>query len=571
MTIAGILQMGGVGSVVPFLTILDNHRLIHRNWLLEGLYSGLGFSTETAFVLFAGLIVLTIVVASTVATAITEWLTVQFARDRQHRLSVKLLELYLSRPFLDITHQNAANLSKNVLTEAAVFANGIVGAQARLLAHSLRVAAILGILIWLNPALTTLAFLTMGGTYVILYKLARKGTHTSGERRSRAIVERLRIASEAFGGLKELQVLGRQGYYVDSFVEPSQDYAKAEASVQVTSLIPRYAVELVAFAGMVVIVLYLMHTRHDLGLVLPLASAYAFAAYRIRPSLQTMFESLTSLRFNAPALEVLRRDLSPHFAQPERRVTDKRLNFCDSLRFEAISFTYPGRTNTGILDVSFVVPKGTAVALVGPTGAGKTTLVDVVAGLLVPSAGKLVVDGTPICGANLRQWQNLIGYVPQNIFLSDASIAANIALGLPPELRDQSAIERAARIANLHNFIMRELPDGYQTIVGERGVRLSGGQRQRIGLARALYNDPEVLLLDEATSALDGETEDTVHRSIESVMQAKTVIIVAHRLSTVRSCKKIYLMEEGRVAASGTYEELLATNPRFRAMAQTLT
>jgi ABC-type multidrug transport system fused ATPase/permease subunit len=243
------------------------------------------------------------------------------------------------------------------------------------------------------------------------------------------------------------------------------------------------------------------------------------------------------------------------------------LRLTERLELEGMRYAYP-KSERGALDgLDLAIDARTTVGIVGGTGAGKTTTVDVILGLLAPQAGELRVDGVPVTEANRRGWQNAIGYVPQSIFLTDDSVAANIAFGLPADEIDHAAVERAAKIAELHNFVMDELPEGYATQVGERGVRLSGGQRQRIGIARALYHDPDVLILDEATSALDNLTEKAVMDAVHNLGHAKTIILIAHRLSTVRDCDMIFMLERGRVVARGSYDELLESSQKFRAMA----
>ncbi len=237
------------------------------------------------------------------------------------------------------------------------------------------------------------------------------------------------------------------------------------------------------------------------------------------------------------------------------------------LELRHIDYSYATAERTALKDVNLKIPARSTIGIVGGTGAGKTTLIDLILGLLSPQEGEILVDGAPITSANLRAWQRSLGYVPQSIYLTDESVAQNIAFGVPREKIDRAAVERAARIAALHDFVLEELPKGYDTIVGERGVRLSGGQRQRIGIARALYTDPSLLIMDEATSALDNITERAVMEAVDNIRHDRTIILIAHRLSTVRGCDTIFLLERGGVAASGTYDELVKGSETFRKMA----
>jgi ABC-type multidrug transport system fused ATPase/permease subunit len=279
---------------------------------------------------------------------------------------------------------------------------------------------------------------------------------------------------------------------------------------------------------------------------------------------------VTNLRYAKPALEVLHRDLSQSQVRGGSAPTQdlaKPLGLKDRLEISAVSYRYPGSATQALSGVSLSIPALGAVGLVGQTGAGKTTLVDLILGLLKPEAGQLSVDGVLITDANRRAWQKTIGYVPQHIFLADDTIAANIAFGMALRDIDMAEVERAARVANLHDFVVSELEHGYDALIGERGIRLSGGQRQRVGIARALYRDPDLLIMDEGTSALDNLTERAVMEAVNSLSRAKTIILIAHRLTTIRTCDTIYLLEHGRLSASGPYDELTECNERFRAMA----
>jgi ABC-type multidrug transport system fused ATPase/permease subunit len=341
--------------------------------------------------------------------------------------------------------------------------------------------------------------------------------------------------------------------------------------LQIVGQLPKYAMEVLA-AGLILVLAVMLTTTAGMPLedVAPTLALYAFAAQRLLPFLQELYAGASSLRSNIVVVDAVYEDMaSIPPASDAGSPTSSRapMPFERELRLEGVTYTYPNADKPAIQDVSISIPHRSFVAFVGATGAGKTTLVDVIVGLLEVDKGVLLVDDTPLDPANMRSWQDNIGYVPQDIYLADDTVAANIAFGIPPEERSNEAIEKAARIANIHDFISLELLDGYETFVGERGVRLSGGQRQRIGIARALYHDPDILVLDEATSALDQGTERDVYEAIVQVTGAKTVILIAHRLVTTRRCDVLFLLEHGRLVAQGTYEALLAGNFRFQSMA----
>jgi ABC-type multidrug transport system fused ATPase/permease subunit len=408
----------------------------------------------------------------------------------------------------------------------------------------------------------------------VILLVSRKYLAHFGQQRYLATGQRYRIAQEATGGIKDVKLLGLEDVYVRRFQVPSRQNARANTFRNVVSEAPRYLLQGVAFGGMLLMILVLLFAGDGQSLsgVLPLLAIYAFAGLRLLPAMQQIYNEITMIRFNKMALDSLHDDmaeirLAQEEALPSSEVRVEPVRLTEKLELRDVHYSYPLAERPALRGLSFSIPARTTVGIVGGTGAGKTTAVDLILGLLELQQGCLEADGVPIGRGNLRAWQNTIGYVPQAIFLTDDTVAANIAFGLPAEKIDQAAVERAARIAELHDFVTGELPQGYATLVGERGVRLSGGQRQRIGIARALYHDPDVLIMDEATSALDNLTERAVMDAVHNLGHAKTIVLIAHRLTTVQACDTIFMMEHGRLVAQGTYDELLEKSGKFRAMA----
>jgi ABC-type multidrug transport system fused ATPase/permease subunit len=372
--------------------------------------------------------------------------------------------------------------------------------------------------------------------------------------------------SEAFGAAKEVKVGGLEYAYIQRFAGPAQTYARHLANVSVISQLPRFALEAIAFGGMLLVMLYLMAKSGSFASALPIIALYVFAGYRLMPALQQIYAALTQLRFAGPALDALHQDLmslqpaGPNTQEPAMPLTQ-------AITLNKIIYRYPNAVTPALKGISLTIPAKSTVGLVGATGSGKTTTVDLILGLLDAQEGMLAIDGQPIIEQNKRAWQRAIGYVPQQIYLADDTVAANIAFGIEPEHIDQVAVERAAKIANLHEFVTNDMPQGYATTVGERGMRLSGGQRQRIGIARALYHNPQVLILDEATSALDNLTEQAVMEAVHNLGHEITIILIAHRLGTVKECDQIFLLEKGELKGQGLFEELRQANESFKNMA----
>jgi HlyD family secretion protein len=370
-------------------------------------------------------------------------------------------------------------------------------------------------------------------------------------------------------------LLGRQRDFIARFTAVSRHFAEATGANLAMSRVPRYAMELLAFGGVISLVLYLLAAHEgNLGTILPVLSIYALAGFKLLPAFQQIYTALSQVRGNLAAFDALRDDLRASAeTEPDSQVADPdpetraHLTPEHAIELADITFTYPGKADPALRDVRVEIPVNRVIGLVGATGSGKSTLIDILLGLIRPQQGELRVDGVPVAEDRLRVWQNSLGFVPQAIFLADSTIRENIAFGLPPEATDEDRVRRAATMAHLDE-LLEELPLGLETRVGERGVQLSGGQRQRIGIARALYDDADVLILDEATSALDGITERLIMDAIHDFSGRKTIIMIAHRLATVKQCDCIYLLANGQVVDQGSYDELNQRNAVFQRMAQ---
>lgn len=568
--LTGFLEVAGVASIMPFMALVaDPDAAMSYPWM-RSFYDFAGFTSVRAFLVFAGVLVFVLMILTNAFTAFSTWLILRFSWRKHHRLSEQLLQKYLHQPYSYFLGHNTSNLSKNILTEAQTVVEMAVVPAMTLVSRAIVAAFVIALLFFVDPGLAVTIGVVLGGAYALIYLIYRRTTGQIGAERLASNEARFKAASEALGGIKDVKVLSREPEFMARFSAPSKRFSENMATAFTIAQLPRYALDTLAFGGLLLMVLYFLLVRGEVGQVIPIVSLYAVAGYRLLPTLQQVFHSAARLRFGAPALKALHADLT-HVGEgeappPAPESGAPEVPFSSALEVRELGFRYPNTESWALHGVSVLVPHNQTVALVGQTGSGKTTLVDVVLGLLSPQEGEILVDGNLITAENLRAWKRRVGYVPQQIFLSDDTIARNIAFGLPENEVERGAVERAARIANLHDFITT-LPQGYETVVGERGVRLSGGQRQRIGIARALYADPDVLIMDEATSALDGITEDTVMQAIRELNRRKTIILIAHRLRTVRHCDLIYLLEDGRVVAKGTYDSLLRENPQFKSMA----
>lgn len=567
LILTALIQVIGIASITPFLAIVANPAAVQEHEILRWLYQAGGFSESRTFLIALGILMFVFIVASNGLSAFATWAMLRFSWMRSHTISLRIFRHYLTRPYVFFLERHSADLGKNLLSEVGQVVSGTVVPTMKAVAGGFATLAILALLFYLDPLLALITALVMGGAYGALFFAIRRSQRRMGQARFAANRRRFEILSESFGGIKEVKLLGREADMVRRYRNPSREFATTTAMNAVVAQLPRYALEAIAFGGIVLMVLYLLGQDRPFETILPVLGLYAFAGYRLMPSLQQIFHGLTNLRFNAAALDNLIADLPSGGFDPLPSPVEESLPLQQAIRLRGVTFRYPTADAPLFEDLDLEIGACTSVAFVGETGSGKSTLVDIILGLLRPDSGILEVDGTAITNDNLRRWQHNLGYVPQAIFLTDDTITRNIAFGLPDEEIDMEAVRRAARAACIHRFVENELPRGYSTVVGERGVRLSGGQRQRIGIARALYHDPQVLVFDEATSALDSGTEEAVLEAVEGLAENRTLISIAHRLSTVRDADRIHLLEAGRVVAAGTYDELIASNPEFRNLA----
>ena len=571
ISIMALLQVAGIASIGPFLAVVSDPAVIERNELLHRLYHTLGFETSHSFLVFIGFSVLAVFTISNLFAMLTTWLQMRFAWHLNYTLSRKLLEHYLSMPYVFFLGRNSSALSKNVLAEVKEVINGVIIPGMQTLAKLIAATAIIALLIAIDPWLALATASVLGGAYFAVYAIARKRLNRIGRDRFELNRAQYQAAAEGLGGIKEIKLLGSEHVFLSRYANVAKRYAAVKVMKDVIGKLPHYGIEILAFGGLLLIVMYMIITRGDVSQVIPIVGLYAFASYRLLPAIKEIFSGVTKIRASIPALDSIYADLQEtpltNTRAPKRRHI-KALPFRHNLTLDNATYYYPGTKEPVLNNFTLDIKANTSVALVGATGSGKTTTADIILGLLQPHQGQLLVDGIPITPDNLANWQKNLGYVPQHIYLSDDTITHNIAFGLPYHQVNPEKVERAAKIANIHDFITTELPDAYNTMVGERGVRLSGGQRQRIGIARALYHDPTVLILDEATSALDNITEETILDAVQNIAKTKTLIIIAHRLTTIQHCHNIHLLDKGKIIASGTYHQLLNTNPAFKAMAQ---
>jgi ATP-binding cassette, subfamily B, bacterial PglK len=567
--IMSVFEMISVAGILPFLSVLARPDLIDTHWLLQAFSRTLGLTDHQQIKIALGLTIFLIMVIGMVVRAVVTYAQIRFALTRGYTIAARLLRGYLSQPYVWYLSRNSAGLAQSLLSEVDLVVRESI-LPGVLLISNLTILILIGAFLFVvEPWVALGATALLSGVYILAYVALRGRLARIGQLRMAANRARFQVVQEIAGGLKEVKVMGLEAVSLTRFRIPSEAMARYQTAGLVIGKLPRFGLEAVVYGGFIGMVLVMIVLRGDtISDLLPLLGLLGMAATKMFPALQQLYQEISMLRTSAAPLERLHAALTEARDVPVLGKSEgPALDLTDQLVFRDVSFRYPQAEQGTLSGLNLCIPARARVGIVGGTGAGKTTVIDLLLGLLTPDAGQITVDGVPLTAQNIRAWQNNVGYVPQSIFLTDDTVAANIGFGLPADQLDMTLVEAAARTANLHDFVMSDLPQGYATLVGERGVRLSGGQRQRIGIARALYHNPAVLVLDEATSALDNLTERAVMEAVRNLGGSKTVIMIAHRLTTVEDCDTILMLERGKLIAQGSYADLVAQNDTFRRMA----
>jgi len=553
--IMAILDIIGIASILPFMAVVTNLDVVNSNYILNRIYQftrQYGVQNIDDFIIVLGVMVLTLFIFSVTFKAFTTYIQIRFVFICQHNLSNYLVKNYLLQTYSWFLNRNSADIGTFVLSEVGQVIGKGLSSLLNLIANSIIIFLIIGMLLFVNFKLSLITSLTIGIFYFIIYGLSKKYLYKIGDESLNSNKLRFLMVNDAFNAFKEIKIGGLEKIFSQKFSAPSLMFAKTHSLSFIISLMPRFFLELISFGGIMFLIILLIKKNGSFNSVIPIISLYVFAGYRLIPAFQNIYNSFTQISFVKPAIDKLYDDVKRlnYMEYPEDN--SENISFKKVIKLKNIDYNYPYTNTSTLKNINIQIPLKSTIGIIGPTGSGKTTLIDIILGLLEPTGGVLEVDGKNITNKNLRSWQRNLGYVPQQIYLSDNSIIENIAFGVNVEKINFESVKKAAKIANIHDFIVSELPNQYQTTVGERGIRLSGGQRQRIGIARALYHNPEVLILDEATSALDNETEQIIMDAIKNIKKDKTIILIAHRLKTIKYCDIVFRMQEGKIINTDT-------------------
>ena len=561
-------EVASIFSITPFMAIVGDPSILEKEGFLGMLYIRSNLGDPYQFIFYLGLIVLVILIISALISIFITWRLAMFATKIGVEIGDRLYSHYLNRDWLFHTMTSSSNLTKKISSETTRITDTFLLPLMYMNARLFLTLFVFLILFVYDPIISIICLIVFSVAYINIIKLARTRLDTNSKNISAMFLERFKLMSEGFGGIKEVLLLGKSSEFKKRFTKAGNKLAYSQGVNKAIALVPRYFMELLGFASMVLLVIYLItNSKGDLGLILPILSIYGIAGVKLLPALQQIYSSIVTIRGNLSAYESIREDLintktyDTQKNEPSKQVWSKH----NEISLKNITFKYPDKKNFSLENISLTIKANTTVGFVGKSGSGKSTLIDVIIGLIKPQQGEITIDRIPLVKQNLRTWQNKIGIVTQTIFLTEGTIAENVAFGIPHDLIKHEQVKKVLKLAHLEEWVLG-LENGIHTKVGERGIQLSGGQKQRIGIARALYNETDVLVFDEATSALDGITEKAIMNAIHDFTGKKTLIMIAHRLTTVQKCDQIFIIDRGRVVDNGNYQQLLKKNEQFKKM-----
>jgi ABC-type multidrug transport system fused ATPase/permease subunit len=569
--LVAIVETFGVVLIIPFIEIASNQDIINSNYQLNLIYDFFQFNNLNNFILFLGVSYFLFLMFSQAFKAATMFLQLRFIFRIEASIGKRLLESYLRQTYSWFLDKHSGDMGKGVLSEVGETVRYSIIPLLSIISQLFLSIFLVTLIVLVNPIVAISSLLLLLLMYLIIFNKVKYWINSMGIDKVKFNKRRYKTVIEAFGAIKEIKLSGIEEIYSNKFSDAANDFSKVNSYVQIVSILPRYLLEAISFGFLILFIVYNLSQGSNLTEVLPVLAMFAFAALRLIPAFQIIFSGFNKINFSTKGLDDILFRLNENKNLKISKKTNNKLQIKNEIKIDDLDFIYPNSNRMALNKINLSIQSGEKIGIVGSTGSGKTTLIDVLLGLLNPTNGEISLDGNGISKLGLKKWQNSIGYVPQNIFLSDKTIAENIAFGLSKDELDIKRVKEVCKIANLHSFISEELEQKYFTEVGERGVRLSGGQRQRIGIARALYNNPSLLVLDEATSALDNITEKLIIESIANHFKSITTIIIAHRLNTIKNCDCIFYLENGKIKSYGTYDELIYKSKEFKKLATSRT
>lgn len=565
--ITALFETVSVASILPFMALVMDPSIMDQYPAVKQLMSTIGIQSKQAELIAAGLLTIAVLGIGNGISATNLWVQTKYLAKTRRALAAELFAGYMRLPYSFHIQRDAASLLRVIGGDVDSALSGFLASLLLVVGKGLSALILIALIVTVNPLVALGSVLVLGGAYLIVYRIIRAKQSELGAKMVNASIVLGRTATEGLAGVKELRILGREVTASDQYSNTIKILTETNTSHIVATALPRYVIEIFAYAGIVAVTLVLV-LKGDAAEAMPSLALYALAGNRLVPTFQQLFAGAITIQYHTHAVDSLEADLKTvRTAQfVDLTLEAPPMTFKREISLKKVGFKYPTANRNALTDITLTIPQNQSVGLVGKTGSGKTTLADILLGLYPANEGTITIDHVPLTEENERAWRKRVGYVPQNVFLTNATIAQNIALGIPKELINHDDVARAAKMAQAQEFI-DQLPDGFDTMVGERGVKLSGGQKQRLGIARALYHNPDVLVFDEATSALDGMTEDAVMQAVQSLSSDRTMILIAHRLRTIQACDRILMLDAGRIVADGKYDDLMATSEAFQKLA----
>ena len=571
MLISGFLEMVGLGMIFPFIGMVTNPKIIHENNLLDFFYDILSFQSVQNFLIAFGIALIFLLVIKNIYYFLSMFIQQNYLIRKRVQIGNLLYSGYLRSDYNFHLQHNSALLLRNTSVVDNIFAGGLQPLFL-ILSETVIVVFVLAMLLFTNYLITICAALFIIPLVWVIYSMFRVRLRGLGKESHKLMGLTSKAIPERFGAIKEVLVKNCQDYFSREYEENTKKLGIIRRDNFILTQTPRLVLEPIVAGSLILLIVFFILKGKVGSDVFPTIAMFATASFRLVVSATKIVTAMHTLDFNRVLEDTICKELKLFIQNSEKDnlkegklVYTKKASFNSTIELRNISFRYSGGNNDAVRNVSLTINKGQSIAFVGASGAGKSTLIDIFLGLLSPYVGEICVDGENIFKC-LSTWRSNIGYVPQDSFLRDDTLRHNIAFAIPDHIIDDKALRKALNAAQLSDFV-ETLPQGVNTIIGERGIRLSGGQRQRLNVARALYSDPNILVMDEATSALDGETEAEISRAVENLSGEKTIIIIAHRLSTVKKCDCVYFMVDGEIHDSGTLQELLQRNDKFNKVA----
>jgi len=566
MIMTAIIELMGIGSLFPYIKILGNQDIIHKNHIVNAVYEYFHFSNDNHFLIFVGILIFIMILVKGIMSCLNNYFQSRFTYHLNNRLADHCLRSYLRMPYGESLDRNSSVLSKHLLVDVG-YAASLMTSVLTMMTDIIVAIALIALMIMADPILVMLVVMVLCGFLWLTVKLTKNRIKNIAKMNERCNAYAYKTASEALLGLKDVKVYGVETFFINRFLKWQHQLSDQIIEFNVVSNVPAIAMNVMGFGILLIILLYLIITRGNLITILPVIGLIAVCVQRLLPSANRISASIGAIRRYKPLVFIVQAAMDELSAVKKRVRTQthnqKNITFQHVVSLKNVCYKYPNTEKEILSNVSLNIKKNTTLGIVGESGAGKSTLVDVLLGLLPIEKGEIWCDDVNITQFENLALANLVGYVPQQTFLIDGTIKENIAFGVAKDEMDMDAVFKAIKVAQLEKFI-GNLSDGLDTEIGENGVKLSGGQRQRIGIARALYRDPDILVMDEATNSLDSATEKDFNQSLIGLMKEKTLIIIAHRLSSVRFCKQLIQLEQGKIVAAGTYNELVKNSENFR-------